>query len=446
MKKVLIITTHFAPDRHVGAKRPSKFVKYLPEFGWTPVIITREKKDFHGIDHSLCDDLSKDVKIFYVKKWRFSNNTDNTKSANGESANATTRRISCKLIPFVRKFIGWLSIYDYGWLLSAFYNGRKLMKEKGIDVLFSTSPDPVAHLVGLGLKIVTGKPWVADFRDPWTVLHANYRTGCFKMGIHRMCEKVVVTTANHVTAISHIFTQNLKKLRNRRKKDNVFVIYNGYDKDDFDKIDKKALNIQQPFTITYLGTWGSYRSPEPFLRSLGNLFVKHPNFKNLIRVNFVGEVKWDRKMEVCIEQVMLEENLDGVVKIMPFLSCRKGLALLGHSDVSLLVVAPYHSRVGCLSSKLFEYLYAGKPILALVPPESEEAHIIRATNAGKIVDPDDVIAISKKIEEMYIAYKKNDLVVDINTCAIERFDRRRQTRELAALFNEQIANMDIKGT
>lgn len=438
MKRILIITTHFAPDWHVGAKRPTKFAKFLPEFGWEPVIITREEKYYHGIDYSLCGDLSNHVKIFRVREWRLSNNTDSTESADGDGASETTGRIFCKLIPFVKKFIGWLFIYDFGWIWSAFYKGVRLVKEQGIDVLFSTAPDPEAHIVALGLKIVTGKPWVADFRDPWTALHVFYRPGRFKRALDRLCEKVVVATADHITAISHTLARNLDKLRDYREKDSVSVIYNGYDEEDFNKIDHNQFSAR-PFTITYLGTWGSGRSPEPFLRALSKLLVVNPNLNGRIRVNFAGEVKFDPQMHARIQQVILKENLDGAIMTIPFLPYRRGLDLLRNGDVSLLVVSPYHSRVGCLSSKLFEYLYAGKPILALAPSESEEAQIICKAGAGQVVVPDDVTAISRKIEEMYMAFQNGDKVADVDSSEIEKYERRRQTQELAAIFDSLMA-------
>jgi glycosyltransferase involved in cell wall biosynthesis len=220
------------------------------------------------------------------------------------------------------------------------------------------------------------------------------------------------------------------------------VIYNGYDEDDFDEIDDSTLGAQ-PFTISYLGTWGGGRSPELFLRAVSRLLAVHPNLKDRIRVNFVGEVKFDPEMHTRIEWVISEESLDGVVKMIPFLPYRRGLDLLRHSDVCLLVVSRFHSQVGCLSSKLFEYLYAGKPILALAPSESEEAQIICKAGAGQVVDPDDTTAISRKIEEMYMAFQNGDALCDVDFCAIKKYERKRQTHELAEIFDSLTA---MRGT
>ncbi|OGW48169.1 MAG: hypothetical protein A2Y66_02370 [Nitrospirae bacterium RBG_13_41_22] len=440
MKKVLIITTHFAPDRHVGAKRSTKFAKFLPECGWQPVVLTKEVTCYHGIDETLNEDLPPDLPIYRVREWHpFRAGIRGKKTSLKNVGTAELDR------PTTR---GWISrgmglfdsvlFYDYPWLLPAFFTGLRLLRQQKISLIFSTSPNPEAHLIALWLRIVTGRAWVADFRDPWTALHNFYKPGHLKRAVDILCEKAIVATADHITAISHILSRNLNKLQDSQKKDKVSVIYNGYDGEDFEETDHNQFR-SQPFTITYLGTWGSGRSPEPFLRALGRLLVIHPTLKDRIVVNFVGEVKFDPEMQKHIEQVISEENLDGVVKMIPFLPFRKGLDLLRQGDVSLLVVSPYHSRIGCLSSKLFEYLYAGKPILALALSESEEAQIICKAGAGQVVVPDDITAISRKIEEMYRAFQSGDALCDVDFCGIKKYERRRQTYELAAIFDSLTA-------
>ena len=423
MKKVLIITTHFPPDRHVGAKRPAKLAKFLPEFGWQSVVLTMGEEHYHGIDDSLSECLSDCIIIFRPKKWHVSRGVTLT-GMNSESK--LINRADQKWMPLIKKLIERLMTYDFGWILSACSYGTKIVKDEEIDILFSTSPNPEAHLVGLWLKIVTGRPWIADFRDSWTALNVFYKPGYFKRGIDRLCEKIVLTTADHITAISRTLAKNLNKLRNRRNKNNVSVVYNGYDKDDFDEVDEvdDIASSAHPFTITYLGTWGTGRSPESFLRALGKLLIQCPNIKKQIRVNFVGEVKFDQQMHALIEQVILEENLNGVVNMIPFLPYKRGLNLLMHSDVSLLVVSLFHSRVGCLSSKLFEYMNAGKPILALAPFESEEAQIILATGAGQVVASEEVNAISKKIKEMYMNFQNGCLSNGADAYVTEKFERK----------------------
>jgi len=437
MNKVLIITTHFAPDSHVGAKRPTKFAKFLPEFGWQPVILTQEIKEYHGIDRSLTVDSSDGLRIYRPRMWRMNGNAPPANPSIGYKENPQQND---KQINLVKRIIGRLMLYDFRWLLPACHNGIRIAKEEGVDLLFSTSPNSEAHLVGLWLKMVTGLPWVADFRDPWTALHTFYKPGFSKRAVDRLCERIVLANADYITAISQTLSESLRTLRCPRKTDNISLIYNGYDQEDFPEIEANQPNFKRRFTVTYLGTWGTGRSPESFLRAVGGLLDEHPEFRDRIRVNFVGEVKFDPQMKLKIGQLISEEKLSGSVKLIPFLPHGEALNLLNNSHVSLLVQSRFHSQVGCLSSKLFEYLYVGKPILALAASESEEAQIIETFSAGEVVPPDDVPAIRKKFEQMFVAYQNGKLPGSkTHAFQIEKFERRKLTKNLTDLFREVVS-------
>lgn len=435
INKVLIITTHFAPDKHVGAKRPTKFTKYLPKFDWQPAILTMDNRCYYGIDNSLNEDFLDCVDIFRQKNWCLSRGekTPNTGSelVDGDCTGNKRGR-------FIDRIFSRLLLFNFRWLLPACYNGTRIVNEQQIDVLFSTSPNSEAHIVGLWLKMRTGLPWVADFRDPWAALNIIYQPGRIKETVDQICERAVVSGADHITAISRTLARTLDNNRGHRKKNNTTVIYNGYDADDFCEVDKIE-PTGQPFTIGYLGTWGGGRSPESFLRAVGRLLAARPELKGQIRVNFIGEIKLDPEMHSRIDRIIIEEKLNGTVNMIPFLPYRKGLKLIKHCDVSLLVVSSFHSQVGCLSSKLFEYLYTGNPILALAPKESEEARIIRSVKGGEIVAPDDISGIARIIGQMYSEYKEHDLKRKYNISGIEKFERIRQTAMLSDVFNDLVS-------
>ena len=139
MKKVLIITTHFAPDIHVGAKRPIKFAKFLPEFGWKPIILTKETKYYHGIDETLNDDLPEKLGTYRVKEWnivRYNQKKENTTSIIGniERNQNGIHRFYSKLLHYLSKVI----VYDFSLILPAILLGHKIIKKGNIDLIFST--------------------------------------------------------------------------------------------------------------------------------------------------------------------------------------------------------------------------------------------------------------------------------------------------------------------
>jgi glycosyltransferase involved in cell wall biosynthesis len=217
----------------------------------------------------------------------------------------------------------------------------------------------------------------------------------------------------------------------------ITLIYNGYDQDDFIGLDHIKKHDKK-FIITYLGTWGHLVTPEFFLRALGSLLRKKEHLRERIKVNFIGEVKFDTDLGARIEQIISQENLGLVVQRLPFVPHKRGLSHLYDSDVLLLVIGMDTDRPDASNwrvvAKLFEYLYVRKPILALVPPDGESARIIRETNSGEIVPPNDIDCIEEKIYEMYKRFENGNLTSHIRS--IEKYDRRIQTGLLAGIFDK----------
>lgn len=441
MKKVLIITTHFAPDRHVGAKRPTKFAKYLPEFGWQPVVLTMEEKHYHGIDDSLSKDLANDIRIFRVGKWSFSSGGESPITS---SISKVDIKKASKTSLFIKKFIRRLLLcYDFAWLLPACYKGVHIVRKQKIDVLFSTSPNPEAHLVGLYLRIMTNRPWVTDFRDPWTIPPLSYyHHSAIRIKIENLLERIIISKSDCITVTAENFRRNILTVLGQRYKGKIYIIYNGYDKDDFNK---PIPSINNKFAIKFLGTWAYARSPENFLLGLSK-FLSSNNLlkKDDMKIEFIGEdiigkTHNDNSLHSRVVDIVRNNHLEGIVEIKGYLPYREGLNELTNTSVLLIVTSPEHERAGCLSSKLFEYLVARKPVLALVPCWGEVAKIVRDCNAGEIANPENVDEIANKINTMYYAWKQDKLNYDFNDIEIRKYDRQKQVVKLATIFDSLLS-------
>lgn len=443
MMKVLMITTHFAPDIHVGAKRMTKFAKYLPLYGWQPVILTKEVSEYHGLDETLLEELPPDLPIYRVHEWH-------PFRAGVRGGKASLKNVvAAGLDKPARR--GWMSrvtglldsvlFYDYPWLLPAFFTGLRLLRQQEISLIFSTSPDPQAHLVALLLKAWTGVKWVCEYRDPWTSLFSSYRPrSAVAREVDKFLEKLTLRKSDRIVTVGEIMKQDFNRSAGGDCNDKISVIYNGYDQEDFIGLDNVGKQDDR-FIITFLGTWGHLVTPEFFLRALGSLLRKKEHLRERIKVNFIGEVKFDTDLAARIEQIISQENLGLVVQRLPFVPHKRGLSHLYDSDVLLLVIGMDTSRPDATNwrvvAKLFEYVYVRKPILALVPPDGESARIIRETNAGEIIAPTDVDRIEEKIYDMYKRFEKGDLTS--NPVGIEKFGRRIQTGMLAEVFDPLVA-------
>lgn len=404
MKKVLIITSHFAPDAHVGAKRPTKFAKFLPEYGWQAVVLTEEITAYHRIDGTMNDNLPSDLVINRVSRWRV-----------------------LRFLDYQR----WVD-YAFSWIAPAFLNALRVLRQEKIEVVFATAPSYEAHLVGLLLKVFTGKRWVCEYRDHWIFSPEFAPKPKPIQALYQMLTKAILRNADHLVVVSQTMRELFVQLDStcRHK---FSVIYNGYDEDDFVGLNSACQGDKM--TITYLGTWGKAQTPEFFLRALAELLRKRRELRKRIRVNFVGEVKWDPLLEARMSRQIEEQGLRDVIHIIPFLQHREGLSLLRTSDVLFLMVDPAHAQIGVLTAKLYEYLYTGKPILALAPPGSEIAGIIERAKAGVIVSPEDVQDIEDAIYKMWELFQGGKLTSTADPRVVAEFDRRKQTAALAEIFN-----------
>lgn len=445
MKQVLFITSHFAPDSHVGAKRAIKFSKYLPEFGIQPVILTMDPAEYIGVDESLNEELQKNLNIIRVKSWHpLRNIVNRSKSLIAIKKNPSISNLkeveNSSLNSKLIKLLDYILFYDYHWLLPALFEARKILKKHKIDIIYTTGPIYEYNIVGLLLKVFTGKKWVCEFRDPWIFLPTYSPNSTFQKVFDLFLLKLILKKANHMITLSKTLKNNFLGLIDPGFQSNFSVIYNGFDMDDFNNLINTNYETKKELVITYLGTWANVRRPDILLTALSNLLEKHNDYKGKIQFNFIGESKlgsthYDPDLDSNIKETISKLGLKNVINVLPYMPYKNGLQELFDSDVLLYVTAPAHEQAGCLSSKLFEYLCAKKPILALTPPGGEAAKIIRECKIGVIVDPDNIGEISDKIYDMYSAWKLGKLKYNFNDNEIAKYNRRKQVKQLADIFH-----------
>lgn len=445
MKKLLIITFHFPPDIHPGAKRLGKFVKYLPLYDWQPVVLTRQIQHYTGVDHTLNRNVDPEVRVHRVAEWHLLSN----RKADPESAQASGNA-EYKVLGniFSRLLYRLANTFDYAWLFPAFLQGLRLIRQKHIDIILTSYPTQEALIAGLLLKLVTGKKWVVDYRDlsrsfplqAWFLKDAN----ALRLAADKMLDKIIVHKADIITVVGKRMRQEMIDVFGEKIRVKVHVVFNGYDPDDFNSVGKGSKGkypeiSDRTFVITYLGSWTTLDTPEYFLRGLGRLLRKRKDLRHKIRFIHIGEVRYDSELMQQITRWIQEENLDDVVDDLPHVPHSEALSWLNASTAALLVQNEIKECPGAtdhaLPTKGFEYLAARKPVLTLAPLNGEVAGLIRSCNAGEVVPPTDIDAIEKAIYSMYTAFKNGTLNRDINVPVIQTFERRRQTEVLARVLD-----------
>lgn len=300
------------------------------------------------------------------------------------------------------------------WNATAIRAATGIVRRREIDVVLTTSPPGSVHLVGAAVRRRTGAAWVADLRDS-LVSHAHRRR---EVRGERRLARLVARRASAIACASNAIAAETAALSPSGP---VRVIGNGCDFDDFEPL---AYERGERFRITHAGSFFGRRDPRPFLDALAR--VEGPVAR------FVGDFR-SRDSEHA-DALGLGDRLE----LLPYRSHAEALALQRDSDALLLLIPEADGRGrGVLSGKVFEYLAAGRPILAAVPPDGEAAALIREAGAGIVVPPDDVEAIAAGLSELLARWRDGSLApVDLSPQLRERLDRRTRALELADLLAE----------
>lgn len=411
MKRVLFIAYHFPPLAGGGTFRSLKFVKYLPEFGWLPTVITTNTKNYWAYDESLLSEIPDNVKVIRAPEIDpFYLQIILSKLGLG------------KLYKFLKdKF--FIPDEKIGWIPWAYYLAKKELKLSKHDLIYSTSPTACSHIIAYKLKKNLRIPWVCDFRDRWT-LHPHYQYTKVNRGRYeRFLEnKFLKYSSNRITAfmgISKDWQENFPGIK--RKKINI--IYNGYDENDIG--DNDLCNSRKYFKILYTGSFYSNYKPTNFLIALKDLISVNKELAQKIRVKFIGNI--DNKIKKEIFQYYSESVIKN------FLPPSKLKMEMLRSSV-LLVIMPNDTQ---LPAKIFPYLVSNKPILAIIP-ESEAKNILQQSGLGFFARPDDVKDIKKQILNLYNLWKADRLRPNSNIEYINQFHRKNLTKQLVEIFNSLI--------
>lgn len=457
-KKVLFITYHFPPSGSTGAIRPVKFVKYLQDFGWNSVVLTvKNGFDFNiKPDKTYLKDIPVDAQIirtnsFEPWNWYWALNNKLKNKYNQESLNISKssldraslgseraiKRIATKI---KNSIIELTSVPDryIGWLPFALVKALILLKNEDIKVIYSTSPPETCHLIGYVLKKITGKPWIADFRNLWT---QNFRpSGCskLKINIEKFMEHQVLHLADRVIHLSNGWKdQQISKypcIEGKKFK----VILNGFDPQDFVK---KTPDLYQKFTIAYIGSLYAHETPQYFLEAIESLLEEKDDIKAHLQILFIGSI--EGSMRPYFEN-LYKKKIVRIIDKVPHVAC---IEYLLNSHILLLIIGKHDGEKGCNPTKLYEYLYTQKPILALVP-DGEVSDLIKNVKAGVVVDPEDTEEIKRNVYDLYIKYKQERLSVDYypDPSIIRRVGRKYLTEKLASILNQLVENNQMQSS
>lgn len=415
MNNVLMIAYFFPPIGGSGALRPLKLAKYLPKFGWVPVILTVKNPDwYYAYDKNLLIELPKNVQIvrtfMFRSAWiyRLLNPLRN-------------RQLDKKLSRFLIQ-----PDNQIGWVPFAYSSAISIMNRTTINAIYSTSSPLSSHLVAYLIHKRTGVPWVADFRDEWYENpDLNFPTYIHRR-IHFLFEKIIVNTAHKVIAPAPEFCRLLAK--HCRDSNKFMTLTMGYDPDDFLKKTHREKNISsdRKFVLLFSGLfYGSFR-PDNTLKAINELIEEGKVPSDKIKVLFVGA------------NTPSDTNFKddyGICEFKGFVSHRVAINYIKSADVLLLLLSKERGE-NVIPSKTFEYMASGNPILAVIPINGDLAAIIRETKTGVVVDFDDVLGTKNAFLQFYKSWEEKNKQFKPDLEELAKYDQRNLSKKLASLLDD----------
>lgn len=410
---------YFPPSGGSGVQRWLKFVKYLRDFNIEPIVYTVQNADYPIVDTSLENEIPKDIQV--LKQPIFEPNTflkkNKKKSAGFLSENpSVTGKIlqyirANYFIPDARKF----------WIKPSVKFLSNYLKNNPVDVLITTGPPHSVHLIGLALKKKLQIPWVADFRDPWTSIDYFHKLPLTtkSKAKHFALEKEVVSTANTVVVVGKSMQKEYLPLNK-----NTIVIENGYD--DFQE--NFTATKDTKFSLLHIGLLNQDRNHPALWRALAEIAEENTEFKQDLEIKLIGKVCEEAIQEIAKNK--LQEN----VTIIDYIPHKKVVKHQKSAQVLLLLVNNTPNAKGIITGKIFEYLQAKRPILAIAPTDGDLAEIIEQTQSGIVVGFNEKEKIKKAILTYYFKYKNNTLTICPKN--IEKYHRKSLTKKLAKVVEE----------
>ena len=383
-----------------------------------PIVYCPENPNYLKTDESLLREVSNDTTILKtpvteVSKFAFRPKKKTTIGV----ANATNN----KLLSFIR---GNFFTPDAKvlWVKPSVEFLTDYLTENPVDVIISTGPPHSMHLIAQQLKESFHIPWMADFRDPWTDLYYNkefFQLGFAKRKNKRLEEKVL-KSADVVVTVGN----ELKKYFERFNS-NVEVIPNGFD----DEVEHdEEIELSQKFSLSYIGLLPKSSLPTNLLMAIQRLIDENSDFKNDIELNFIGDI------HESVSALIHELQLSNYTNFFGYVPHKDAIKYQKSAQVLLVLIPNVDGNKGIITGKVFEYMAANRPILALGPINGDLQSILTNSNAGTIIDYDDYAKIKSVIIDLYTKFKTQKLA--ITSKGIEKYRRRNLTKQLAAIIKQ----------
>ncbi len=410
MKNVLLIV----PPR--GTPRIKGLIRYISEFGWQPIILTRITSRYKDLPARVIETPYRDVLGFLGRWFKIDPEQDAEQQIKNRFGEAS-RKFPLDFLLNLGGAIVNYPCHDKNWKPFALEASGKLLEKESIDAIISSSAPVTSHLIASELKNRYKIPWVADFRDLWSQNH-NYSYGPIRRLMDKRLEIKTLAKADALVTVSEPWAEKLKALHKGRT---VYLITNGFDPGE---VNIPPVRLTPKFTITYTGAiYQGKQNPWRFVAALSELISDGLISRDDVEVRFYGaKLGW-------LSKEAEEYGLSDIVRQYGQVSADMSLEKQKESQLLLFLNWDDPEEHGVYSGKIFEYFGARRPILATGGEDGDVVTaLLQETGAG--VSAFDKEGIKGTLREQYREYKtKGEITFRGDEVKINKYTHREMARK-----------------
>lgn len=432
-RRLLLVAYYMPPAGGPAVQRILQFVRTLPAEGWDVEVLTVASGTYPSTDPDLLHELPPEVPIHrtraldpYALYARLTGSSDVQEAVPSGSFDPGASSWIERLARWIRANV-FLPDARIGWLPFAVTRGTQLLRSHRFDAMLTSGAPHSVHCTGRLLQQLHGVPWIADLHDPWTDIgfYDELPHTDWARRLDAALERSVLQHATRVTTVSptwmHLFSNKGATVG--------AVVENGFEPSTF--IEHTAPVRTDRFVVSHVGSLYANRNPTGVWDALAALH--HDGAIPNLQLRLIGSVA------PIVQASLQQRGLWTCTKVIPFVPHPTAVRNMTQSALLLLAIESFPAANGMITSKLYEYLAAGRPVLGVGPPAGDAAVLLRDHEAGAMHAPTDVDAIKTMIEAHYAAWEAGRPVSGADPRALRPHTRTVQGQRMAAVLNDAVS-------
>jgi glycosyltransferase involved in cell wall biosynthesis len=399
-RRLLLVSYTFPPVGGAGVQRVAKFVKYLPQFGWDVTVLTTANPSVPVHDESLEAEIPPATIVLRTRTLEPGYKLKSTVAGAGLSPRRTWLAAGKQAaLGAVKGIANGLLQPDPQilWMPHALWHGRKELRRQRYDAVMASGPPFSSFLLAAALARFGRLPLLLDYRDEWGISNQyweNRQSGWLSGWVQAGMQRRVLRRASAVIATTRASARHLRELcLNYGSPAEIQCVLNGFDPADFAArhVPADERPTQGGFHLSYVGTLWKLTTCRPLAEALRRVAAEVP-LRDRFRLSVIGR-------STPAEQGTLEglKQLGLQVEEHGYMDHHQALAHMQSASELCVILADLPGAERVLPAKVFEYMAARRPILAIAP-RGELWDVLRHYPAATLIEPSNVAALASHLQ------------------------------------------------